>query len=144
MRAKSIVVASGARYRRPEIENLDAFEGRGIWYWASALEATMCARTEVVLTLRRGEVLALLWSAFLPFKAAELDATAKLLALVDRVRREEVPLDDVILLPEGGEPTPSEVRSSPSPDRFGRLPVAASVRRKREELFLLVKIYFGA
>ena len=39
-------------------------------------------------------------------------ATAKLLALVDRVRHQELPLDDVILLHEGGEPTPSEVRSS--------------------------------
>ena len=37
-------------------------------------------------------------------------ATSKLLALVDRVRREEVPLDDVILLPEGGEPEPEEIR----------------------------------
>ena len=37
-------------------------------------------------------------------------ATAKLAALVDRVRREEIPLDDVILLPEGGEPKPDEVK----------------------------------
>src|SRR5262245_51615409 len=37
-------------------------------------------------------------------------ATAKLLALVDRVRHGEVPLDDVILLPEGGEPEPDEIR----------------------------------
>jgi RNA polymerase primary sigma factor len=37
-------------------------------------------------------------------------ATARLLELVDRVRRQEVPLDDVILLPEGGEPSPNEVR----------------------------------
>src|SRR5262245_43079951 len=37
-------------------------------------------------------------------------ATAKLLTLVDRVRHEEVPLDDVILLPEGGEPEPDEIR----------------------------------
>src|SRR6266705_3109131 len=35
VRARSVVVASGARYRRPEIENLDKFEGRGVWYWAS-------------------------------------------------------------------------------------------------------------
>src|SRR6202035_468194 len=34
VRARSVVVASGARYRRPEIENLDKFEGRGVWYWA--------------------------------------------------------------------------------------------------------------
>jgi RNA polymerase primary sigma factor len=37
-------------------------------------------------------------------------ATSRLLALVDRVRHEELPLDDVILLPEGGEPEPDEVR----------------------------------
>ena len=53
-------------------------------------------------------------------------ATAKLLALVDRVRREEVPLDDVILLPEGGEPTPSEVRTS--------LAAFARVRRLEREI----------
>src|SRR5258706_12075837 len=37
-------------------------------------------------------------------------ATARLGALVDRIRREEIPLDDVILLPEGGEPKPDEVK----------------------------------
>jgi thioredoxin reductase (NADPH) len=49
LRAKSIVVASGARYRRPEIENLAAFEGRGVWYWASPIEAKLCAGQDVVL-----------------------------------------------------------------------------------------------
>jgi len=49
LRAKSIVVASGARYRRPEIENLEKFEGRGIWYWASPIEAKLCAGQDVVL-----------------------------------------------------------------------------------------------
>jgi thioredoxin reductase (NADPH) len=49
LRAKSIVVASGARYRRPEIENLGAFDGRGVWYWASPIEAKLCAGQDVVL-----------------------------------------------------------------------------------------------
>src|SRR5882757_5521202 len=49
LRARSIVVASGARYRRPEIENLAAFEGRGIWYWASPIEGRLCADQDVVL-----------------------------------------------------------------------------------------------
>jgi thioredoxin reductase (NADPH) len=49
LRAKSIVVASGARYRRPGIDNLDAYEGRGVWYWASPIEARLCANQEVVL-----------------------------------------------------------------------------------------------
>ena len=49
MRARSVVVASGARYRRPDIENLDSFEGRGVWYWASPIEARLCADQEVAL-----------------------------------------------------------------------------------------------
>jgi len=49
LRAKSIVVASGARYRRPEIENLEKFEGRGVWYWASPIEAKLCVGQDVVL-----------------------------------------------------------------------------------------------
>jgi len=49
LRARSVVVASGARYRRPEIENLEKFEGRGVWYWASPIEARLCAEQEIVL-----------------------------------------------------------------------------------------------
>jgi thioredoxin reductase (NADPH) len=49
LRSRAIVVASGARYRRPNIENLDRFEGRGVWYWASPVEAKLCAEQEVML-----------------------------------------------------------------------------------------------
>jgi thioredoxin reductase (NADPH) len=49
LRARSVVVASGARYRRPGIENLSQFEGRGVWYWASPIEARLCAEQDVVL-----------------------------------------------------------------------------------------------
>src|SRR6201991_3798227 len=49
LRARAVVVASGARYRRPEISNLADFEGRGVWYWASPIEARLCAQQEVVL-----------------------------------------------------------------------------------------------
>lgn len=49
LRARSVVVASGARYRRPEIENLDRFEGHGVWYWASPIEARLCAEQEIAL-----------------------------------------------------------------------------------------------
>ncbi|MEA2820959.1 MAG: thioredoxin reductase [Bradyrhizobium sp.] len=49
LRAKSIVVASGARYRRPDIENLGKFDGRGVWYWASPIEARLCTEQEIVL-----------------------------------------------------------------------------------------------
>jgi thioredoxin reductase (NADPH) len=47
--ARTIVVASGARYRRPTIEDLARFEGRGIWYWASPIEARLCAGEEIIL-----------------------------------------------------------------------------------------------
>jgi thioredoxin reductase (NADPH) len=49
VRARTVVVASGARYRRPGLEGLLAMEGRGVWYWASPIEARMCARQEVAL-----------------------------------------------------------------------------------------------
>jgi thioredoxin reductase (NADPH) len=49
-RARTLVIATGARYRRPaECSNLMALEGRGVWYWASPIEAKMCAGEEVVL-----------------------------------------------------------------------------------------------
>jgi thioredoxin reductase (NADPH) len=49
LRSRTVVIASGARYRRPDVPGLKEFEGRGIWYWASALEASVCARSEVAL-----------------------------------------------------------------------------------------------
>jgi thioredoxin reductase (NADPH) len=49
VRARSVVVASGARYRRPPIANLDMFEGAGISYWASPVEAKLCEGEEIAL-----------------------------------------------------------------------------------------------
>ena len=49
VRSRTVVIATGARYRRPECSNLAAMEGRGVWYWASPIEARMCAGQEVVL-----------------------------------------------------------------------------------------------
>jgi thioredoxin reductase (NADPH) len=47
--ARTVVIASGARYRRPACSNLASFEGRGVWYWASPIEARLCAGEEVIL-----------------------------------------------------------------------------------------------
>src|SRR6202044_1960364 len=47
--ARTVVVASGARYRRPGLADLARFEGRGIWYWASQIEARLCAGEEIIL-----------------------------------------------------------------------------------------------
>ena len=47
--ARTIVIASGVRYRRPAIPNLSAFEGKGVSYWASPVEAKLCEGEEVAL-----------------------------------------------------------------------------------------------
>ncbi len=47
--ARTVVVASGAYYRRPNIERLAEFEGRGVWYWASPVEARLCTGEDVIL-----------------------------------------------------------------------------------------------
>jgi thioredoxin reductase (NADPH) len=49
VRARSVVIASGARYRRPAIEGLELFEDASVHYWASPLEAKLCAGQEVAL-----------------------------------------------------------------------------------------------
>ena len=47
--ARAIVIASGARYRRPAVENLEAFESSSVHYWASPLEGKLCSGQEVAL-----------------------------------------------------------------------------------------------
>ena len=46
---RRVVIASGARYRRPEIENLDRFEGTSVSYWATPIEANLCEGRDIVL-----------------------------------------------------------------------------------------------
>jgi thioredoxin reductase (NADPH) len=47
--ARSVVVASGARYRKLMVENLEAYEGSCVHYWASPIEGKLCAGSEVAL-----------------------------------------------------------------------------------------------
>jgi len=47
--ARSVVVASGARYRRIDVPNLETFEASSVHYWASPLEGKLCAGQEVAL-----------------------------------------------------------------------------------------------
>ena len=49
VRAKTVVIASGARYKRPVVSDLRSFEGDSIHYWASPAEAKLCADQEVAL-----------------------------------------------------------------------------------------------
>lgn len=47
--ARTVVIASGAQYRRLSMENLSKFEGTGVYYWATHLEAQLCSGEEVVV-----------------------------------------------------------------------------------------------
>jgi thioredoxin reductase (NADPH) len=47
--ARSVVIASGARYRRLAVANLELFESSSVHFWASPLEAKLCAGQEVAL-----------------------------------------------------------------------------------------------
>ncbi len=47
--ARTMVIASGALYRRPDIPGLATFEGAGVSYWASPMEAKLCEGEEVGL-----------------------------------------------------------------------------------------------
>ncbi|WP_420873951.1 FAD-dependent oxidoreductase [Paraburkholderia azotifigens] len=47
--AHSVVIASGASYRRPDIRGLDLETEKGVYYWASSVEAKLCLGSEVVL-----------------------------------------------------------------------------------------------
>jgi len=49
VRARSVVIATGARYRRLDVPNLGAFEGSGVHYWASPLEAKLCGGQDIAL-----------------------------------------------------------------------------------------------
>jgi thioredoxin reductase (NADPH) len=49
VRARALIIASGARYRRLEVANLERFEGTAVHYWASPLEAKLCVDQEIAL-----------------------------------------------------------------------------------------------
>lgn len=49
VKARTIVVASGARYHKPDVKELSKFEGAGVSYWATPVEAKLCEGEEVIL-----------------------------------------------------------------------------------------------
>ena len=53
LRAKTVLIATGADYRRLEAENRERFEGVGVYYAATALEAQVC-RNETVIVAGSG------------------------------------------------------------------------------------------
>jgi thioredoxin reductase (NADPH) len=49
VRSRAVVIATGAQYRKLTVDNYDRFEGQGIQYAATAMEATLCRNEEVVV-----------------------------------------------------------------------------------------------
>jgi thioredoxin reductase (NADPH) len=49
VRARALVIATGAQYRKPDLAELPRFEGAGIFYSATFLEAQMCEGEEVAV-----------------------------------------------------------------------------------------------
>src|SRR5881296_1698670 len=47
--ARAVIIATGAEYRRPALENLSRFEGAGVYYGATPMEAQLCLGDEVVV-----------------------------------------------------------------------------------------------
>lgn len=49
IRARTVIIAAGARYRRPSLPNLHRFEGAGVYYSATFMEAQLCADEDVIV-----------------------------------------------------------------------------------------------
>jgi thioredoxin reductase (NADPH) len=49
LQARSIVIAAGAQYNKPDIANLKQFEGNGIYYAATFMESQLCGGDEVIV-----------------------------------------------------------------------------------------------
>jgi len=49
VRARTIIIATGASYRKPAIENLAQFENAGVYYGATFMEAQLCRNEEVAV-----------------------------------------------------------------------------------------------
>jgi thioredoxin reductase (NADPH) len=49
IQTRTIVIATGAEYRRPPLENLSRFEGTGVYYGATFIEAQLCSGEEVIV-----------------------------------------------------------------------------------------------
>jgi len=49
IQTRTIVIATGAEYRKPKIKNLPKFEGAGVYYGATFMESQLCTGEEVVV-----------------------------------------------------------------------------------------------
>jgi len=140
VRARAVVIASGARYRRLDVENLASFEGVGVHYWASPLESKLCAGQEVALVgagNSAGQAVVFLASAatkvWLLARGRSLEATMARY-LVDRIAglpNVEVLLQTEVSALEGRDGVLEAIR-------WRRAPSGEETRRPIRHLFLFI------
>jgi thioredoxin reductase (NADPH) len=137
--ARSVVIATGARYRRLDVTNLDAFEASSVHYWASPIEAKLCTNQEVVLVgagNAAGQAVVYLASqgvkVWMLVRRSDLSATMSRY-LVDRINglpNVEVVTDATISRLEGHDGMLEAVR--------WRIAAGEEVRRPINRLFLFI------
>jgi thioredoxin reductase (NADPH) len=49
VRARAVIIATGAKYRKPTLEHLSTFEGVGVYYGATPMEAQLCVGEDVAI-----------------------------------------------------------------------------------------------
>jgi thioredoxin reductase (NADPH) len=138
--ARTVVIASGARYRRLDVPDLAAYEGSGVHYWASPLEATLCGGQDVAVVgagNSAGQAVVFLASqgtkVSLLVRGARLDASMSRY-LVDRIsglRNVEVLLETTVVALEGRGGVLEAVR-------WRHAPSGEEVRRPIRHLFLFI------
>jgi thioredoxin reductase (NADPH) len=47
--ARALIIATGAKYRKPALDNLPQFEGAGVYYGATPMEKQLCVGEEVIV-----------------------------------------------------------------------------------------------
>ena len=138
--ARAIVIASGARYRRLALPNLDSFESSSVHYWVSPLEGKLCSGQEVALVgggNSAGQAIAYLAShaakIWLIVRGADL-GTSMSRYLVDRISglpNVEVLTHTEVTGLEGGNEVLQAIR-------WRQAGAAEEVRRELRHLFLFI------
>src|ERR1700677_4363874 len=49
IRSRTVVIASGAQYKKPKLDNLTRFEGQGVYYGATYMEAQLCGKQDAIV-----------------------------------------------------------------------------------------------
>jgi thioredoxin reductase (NADPH) len=83
--ARTIVIATGAEYRKPRCEKLPRFEGAGVYYAATPMEAQLCQGEEVIVV--GGGNAAGQAAVFLAESAERIHTLVRSASLVDKMSR---------------------------------------------------------